>query len=210
MLRLSAACLLAVLAACGGSAPPAMVDVATRDPAAPLTVRAAATCSVSAAPGVDVSQAAILLDGQPLASGASAQLPAALTGRHVLRFQLPGCESKDVVIVIDPQAAPRIEVTLQPAMAADEGSPFVYDLYRGRPGSRDDHGVARGQRDGRSRRCQPPGRGSRRYTTMSRSAQRSAGSLRKDMSRSMRPAQRASSSCSSQGSRPRFCESTSR
>jgi hypothetical protein len=131
MLRLFTVCLLAALVgACGGSASAGVPEAGTAVPTAELTVPAAATCSVSAAPGMDAAQAQILLDGQPLASGASAQLPAGLTGRHVLRFQLPGCESKDVVVVIDPQAAPRvIEVALEPATAADPDSPFVYDLY---------------------------------------------------------------------------------
>ena len=131
MLRLFAVCLLAALVgACGGSASAGAPEAGAAVPAAELTVPAGATCSVSATPGVDVAQAEILLDGQLLCSGASAQLPAGLSGRHVLRFQLPGCESKDVVIVIDPQAAPRaIEVALEPAMGADPDSPFVYDLY---------------------------------------------------------------------------------
>ena len=131
MLRLSAACLLAVLAACGGSEPDDTATAAAPEPTVPaLAVPPGATCTVTAPPGADMEQAEILLDGKLLSAGASAQLPAGLTGRHVLRFRLPGCESKEVVVEIDPKAASRaIEVALAPPGAADADSPFVYDLY---------------------------------------------------------------------------------
>jgi len=125
--------LLAALAGACSRAEPARVTPATTTDASPpleVTVPAAAQCTLVPVPGFDVAQAEILLDGEPLAKGDSVQLPASLTGRHVLRFHLPGCKSRDVVLVIDPLAQQRtVEVSLEPAMGDDADSPFVYDLY---------------------------------------------------------------------------------
>jgi hypothetical protein len=62
--------------------------------------------------------------------GSAVQLGNLASGMHVLRFRLPGCETKDVLVVIDPQSREHsMRVSLEPAMDEEADSPFVYDSY---------------------------------------------------------------------------------
>jgi len=113
------------------------------DPAAPSQsaggVEAAQPLEVGQSPIVEVSAPAacvaaeteVYVDGQlqgPV--GAALTLQGLTPGRHILRFRLPGCETKDILIVVDPaSSAQAVRVSLEPAMGTEPDAPFVYDLY---------------------------------------------------------------------------------
>lgn len=127
------ALMAAIAAGCGSRVEPA-APVAT--PAAvavaePLLVGESPVVHVTAPAELASSETQVFVDDQLLGQvGTELRLEGLKPGRHILRFRLPGCETKDVLIVVDPASREQtVRVSLEPAMGTDPNSPFVYDLY---------------------------------------------------------------------------------